>query len=138
MTKIQKIIGIVIAVIVVGLLFSAVNNSGVFGGVYNNQQATGVNGTLLTKDIAGRVNCAAGTATLITFGANTYECNVNGVRSGDTVVVTLGNPVTGLTVGGAYASTTANNYFRLVLQSTASTTVSVGTATTSVSYRISK
>lgn len=141
--KILKATGLVIVGIIVGLLFSAISSGTSLGGVYNQTGQffensfikVGSSGSKVTKVITGQVNCTAGTATITAGGRNTYDCAVTGVRSGDSIAVALGNPIAQLYVGGAYASTTVNDYFSLVLASASSTaTVQVGTATTSVSY----
>ncbi len=136
--KTLKIVGLLIVGLVAGLLISAISGKSQLGGVYNQSRALGPQGTLVSKFITGQVNCSSGTATLTTGNKNTYDCAVTGVASGDNVVVALGNPISGLAVAGAYASTTVGGYFELVLGSATSTTVNVGIATTSVSYIITK
>lgn len=108
-------IGIGLAGIVVGLLFSAFTGTHVLGGVYSNSSSVGPSGTLTSSDIwTGTGTLIASTFTVAPTTTLAMDIAVAGVVSTDTfVLASFGNPSSeaygGWTIKSAAASST-NGY----------------------------
>lgn len=135
MTKFQKVLGLAVAGIVVGLLFLAVRRpaevkvdvpqtNSSYAGVYSQSQQNFENGGLkigpfgsvLQQAITGTCTPTATTTTVAATSTVQLMCSVTGVQSGDKVFIALpigagrnalgsGSGSLGFSVAGTYATT---------------------------------
>lgn len=100
----------------------------------------GGSGTPLKLALAGTVNCTdalASPGVVTSSSTKVMDCNVRGVRSGDTVILARPAAMTASWFYvGAYASTTARDYFEAVLYNAGASALAPATATSSVPYFI--
>jgi len=165
MTNILKNIGLVIAGVIVGLLFSAISvKSNPVGGVYNQvtkyfydginvgtsgqytisstgavtntaSVTTGTNGSTISFVKATTCNLVGGTIAATSSAVG--DCAVTGVVAGDLVIPTLATSTANVVATGARASSTAGfvTVRLLNLTGSASSFTAVGSSTTLFIFR---